>query len=70
MGGEEIYGSPEHQALRATVRKFVQAELAPRAREFDEMGRPEPVQGPAPRQAQTPAQAQARGRGPGATGAG
>ena len=39
MGGEEIYGSPEHLALRATVRKFVQAELAPRAREFDEMGR-------------------------------
>jgi len=37
--GEDIYGSPEHQAFRETVRKFVQAELVPRAREFDEMGR-------------------------------
>ena len=37
--GEDIYGSPEHQAFRETVRKFVQTELAPRAREFDEMGR-------------------------------
>jgi citronellyl-CoA dehydrogenase len=37
--GEDIYGSPEHQALRDTVRKFVQIELAPRAREFDKMGR-------------------------------
>ncbi|HSE92122.1 MAG TPA: acyl-CoA dehydrogenase family protein [Methylomirabilota bacterium] len=41
MAGEEVYGSPEHQALRATVRKFVQTELAPRAREFDEAGRPD-----------------------------
>jgi citronellyl-CoA dehydrogenase len=39
MPGEDIYGSPEHQAFRETVRKFVQAELVPRAREFDEMGR-------------------------------
>jgi citronellyl-CoA dehydrogenase len=37
--GEDIYGSREHQAFRETVRKFVQTELAPRAREFDEMGR-------------------------------
>jgi citronellyl-CoA dehydrogenase len=37
--GEDIYGSPEHQAFRQTVRRFVQTELAPRAREFDEMGR-------------------------------
>ena len=37
--GEDIYGSPEHQAFRETVRKFVQSELVPRAREFDEMGR-------------------------------
>ncbi len=37
--GEDIYGSPEHQAFRETVRKFVQTELAPRAREFDKMGR-------------------------------
>jgi len=41
MTGEDIYGSPEHQQLRAVVRKFVQAELVPRAREFDEMGRPD-----------------------------
>jgi citronellyl-CoA dehydrogenase len=37
--GEDIYGSAEHQAFRQTVRKFVQSELAPRAREFDKMGR-------------------------------
>ena len=37
--GDDIYGSPEHHAFRETVRKFVQTELAPRAREFDEMGR-------------------------------
>src|SRR5881296_3354695 len=37
--GEDIYGSPEHLAFRDTVRKFVQAELVPRAREFDELGR-------------------------------
>jgi citronellyl-CoA dehydrogenase len=35
----EIYTSPDHEAFRAVVRKFVQEELAPRAREFDEMGR-------------------------------
>jgi len=37
--GDDVYGSPEHLAFRETVRKFVQTELAPRAREFDEMGR-------------------------------
>ncbi len=37
--GEDIYGSAEHQAFRQTVRKFVQSELTPRAREFDKMGR-------------------------------
>jgi citronellyl-CoA dehydrogenase len=37
--GEDIYGTPEHHAFRETVRRFVQTELAPRAREFDEMGR-------------------------------
>jgi citronellyl-CoA dehydrogenase len=31
--------SPEHQLFRETVRKFVDAELRPRAREFDAMGR-------------------------------
>ncbi len=41
MAGEDIYGSPEHLAFRAVVRKFVETELAPRAREFDEMGRPD-----------------------------
>jgi len=38
---DDIYGSPEHQALRAVARKFVQTELVPRAREFDEAGRPD-----------------------------
>ena len=37
--GDETYGTPEHQAFRETVRRFVQAELAPRAREFDKLGR-------------------------------
>src|SRR5207253_1607039 len=37
--GEDIYGSPEHLAFRDTVRKFVQTELVPRAREFDQLGR-------------------------------
>src|SRR5213080_1604986 len=37
--GEDIYGSAEHLAFRDTVRKFVQTELVPRAREFDELGR-------------------------------
>ncbi|HEY3190349.1 MAG TPA: acyl-CoA dehydrogenase family protein, partial [Solirubrobacteraceae bacterium] len=37
--GDDIYGSPEHLAFRDTVRKFVQSELVPRAREFDQLGR-------------------------------
>ncbi len=37
--GEDIYGSPEHQAFRELVRKFIQTELAPRAREFDAAGK-------------------------------
>ena len=37
--GDDVYGSPEHLAFRETVRRFVQTELTPRAREFDEMGR-------------------------------
>ena len=37
--GDDLYGTPEHQLFRRTVRKFVQEELVPRAREFDEMGR-------------------------------
>ncbi len=38
-GGEDIYGSPEHLAFRETVRRFIQSELTPRAREFDKLGR-------------------------------
>ncbi|MBI5506939.1 MAG: acyl-CoA dehydrogenase family protein [Deltaproteobacteria bacterium] len=34
-----MYGTPEHEIFRATVRKFVETEIAPRAREFDKMGR-------------------------------
>ncbi len=41
MAGDGIYGSSEHLAFRAVVRKFVETELAPRAREFDQMGRPD-----------------------------
>ena len=41
MSDDDIYGSPEHQQLRAVARKFVQTELVPRAREFDEAGRPD-----------------------------
>src|SRR5215475_14227820 len=36
---DDLYGSAEHQLFRATVRKFVQDELVPRAREFDRQGR-------------------------------
>src|SRR5215471_18818366 len=36
---EGLYGIHEHQLFRATVRKFVQDELVPRAREFDREGR-------------------------------
>jgi len=34
----DLYGTPEHRLFRQTVRKFVQDELVPRAREFDAMG--------------------------------
>jgi citronellyl-CoA dehydrogenase len=37
--GDEIYGSTEHKSFRELVRKFIQTEVAPRAREFDKMGR-------------------------------
>jgi len=36
---DELFTTPEHEMFRDTVRKFVEEELAPRAREFDEMGR-------------------------------
>ncbi|MBY0279895.1 acyl-CoA dehydrogenase family protein [Candidatus Binatia bacterium] len=35
----EIYASPDHEAFRAAVRRFVEDELAPRAREFDANGK-------------------------------
>ncbi len=34
----DLFSTPEHQLFRDTVRKFVEEELAPRAREFDEQG--------------------------------
>jgi citronellyl-CoA dehydrogenase len=35
----DLYSTPEHEAFRETVRRFVDEEMRPRAREFDEMGR-------------------------------
>ncbi len=35
----DLFGTAEHQLFRQTVRKFVQEEMAPRAREFDQKGR-------------------------------
>jgi len=35
----DLFGTPEHELFRQTVRKFVQEEMLPRAREFDEKGR-------------------------------
>ncbi len=35
----DLYATPEHESFRDTVRRFVDVELRPRAREFDEMGR-------------------------------
>ena len=34
----DIFDTPEHEAFREMVRKFAEEELAPRAREFDELG--------------------------------
>jgi len=34
-----LYDSPDHEMFRATVRKFVQEEMVPRAREFDAANR-------------------------------
>lgn len=36
---EDLYSTPEHEIFRRTVRKLVDEDLAPRAREFDAMGR-------------------------------
>jgi len=35
----DLYATPEHQLFRETVRKFVEEEMRPRAREFDEANR-------------------------------
>ncbi len=35
---QDPLNTPEHELFRETVRKFAEQELAPRAREFDEMG--------------------------------
>jgi citronellyl-CoA dehydrogenase len=35
----DLFHTPEHALFRETVRKFVDEELRPRAREFDELGR-------------------------------
>jgi citronellyl-CoA dehydrogenase len=35
----DIFNTPEHALFRATVRKFVEEEIKPRAREFDQQGR-------------------------------
>ena len=36
---DDLYSTAEHESFRQTVRRFVETELAPRAREFDERGR-------------------------------
>jgi len=36
---DTLMGTPEHEQFRETVRKFVETELRPRAREFDGLGR-------------------------------
>ncbi len=36
---DDLFSTPEHQMFRETVRKFVETDLVPRAREFAEMGR-------------------------------
>ena len=36
---DALFSSPEHEMFRTTVREFVEQELRPRAREFDEQGR-------------------------------
>jgi citronellyl-CoA dehydrogenase len=35
----DLYSTPEHEAFRQTVRRFVEQDLKPRAREFDRAGR-------------------------------
>ena len=35
----ELFSTAEHRIFRQTIRRFIQEQLAPRAREFDQMGR-------------------------------
>src|ERR1043165_683595 len=39
MESDSFDNTPEHEAFRATVRRFAEQELRPRAREFDADGR-------------------------------
>src|SRR3990172_7597505 len=36
---QELFSTEEHRIFRQTIRRFIQEQLAPRAREFDQMGR-------------------------------
>lgn len=36
---DDLFGTPEHALFRETIRRFVDQELRPRAREFDALGR-------------------------------
>ena len=36
---DDLFSTPEHEIFRETVRKFVETEIVPREREFDEMGK-------------------------------
>ncbi|MFQ5479395.1 MAG: acyl-CoA dehydrogenase family protein [Candidatus Binatia bacterium] len=38
FGNHELFNQDEHRIFRATLRRFVEEEMAPRAREFDETG--------------------------------
>ena len=38
FASHELFDRPEHGIFRESVRRFVQSELVPRAREFDEAG--------------------------------
>jgi citronellyl-CoA dehydrogenase len=39
FGEHELFATEEHRIFRATLRRFVEEEMAPRAREFDQQGR-------------------------------
>ncbi len=38
LGNHELFSSDEHKLFRESIRRFIQEELVPRAREFDELG--------------------------------